>query len=203
MRTIRRVTNRVIQASQKADFEANLFAVLKANPEAIDEGILEGENASQRYHKNDPYETIKEFKRYDPDGYQRALERSQKELLSRLGRINFGQKGPIVFRALSLQNPQDFTEKLLTSQTHVGIYWSFTRGMARPYWAKAPTHKTVILEAELPPRSIDFLQLIKANTTRAFSQDENEITALPSTQVFILSIVFENQLTPVNRMHKT
>lgn len=203
MRLIQKVTKRFLQASAKSDFDARLLKALEESPEAIDEGILEGENASQRAHHNEPYETIEEFKQYDHEGYQRALERTKDSLLSRLGRLTWGKSGPLVFRALALSNPNAFLENLQNGSTHVGIYWSFSRGKALPYWSRSKDHKVLKLEAELPPESIDFPQLIKANTTRAFSQDEDEITALENKPVLILNAYLDDNLVKVNQVHRT
>lgn len=203
MKVVQRVVHRFIQAMAKSDFETRLLRTLEDLPGAIDEGILEGENAVQRRHQNDPYESIEEFKRYDLEGYQRALERAKGSLLRRLGRITWGKTGPLVYRALKVTNPEAFIESLKSGTTRVGIYWTFSRGKAIPYWAKSPDQKTVILEGELPPESIDFAQLIRANTTRAFSQDEDEITALANRPVFILRGYFDAQVVDVNQLNRS
>lgn len=184
------VVVRYCTASSKEDFLEKILDVFLMD-EGVQEGILERENAEQRRYGNDPYKDLAEFKKYDLAGYNRKVDRVADLLRSKVSKLQWGKQGIEVYRALELKDPDEFLGELQKGRRSVGKYWTYSKGMARPYWGKGGS--TLVLKGQLPVDSVDFRELVKANTSLAFSADEDEITGLPGRAVFIEEALLGSQ----------
>lgn len=198
LQTIHRVATQFRLASLKDDFRKRLFEEFESDPQNLEAGLDEINHIQVRYH-NDPYGSIEELKKYSPEDYENMVNRLTHILRVKLENIQFGSRGIIVFRALSVKDPAEFIANLQDG-THerLGIYWSFNRKEAQAYWGKYD-QKTVVLLGEMPLDSVNYKQTIKANTTRAFSRGEDEITALAGKKVFVESVFSGKDETPIKK----
>jgi len=183
-------------ASLKDDFSKRILEELEKDENL--ENALEWVNITQRRYGNEEYRDIAELKKYDMDTYKSLLKQLLVTITSKLGRISFGSKGILVYRALSVQDPLEFIEKLQSGSMGIGIYWSFDRRKAKTYWGRSDL-KTVILRGELPLESVDYKETVKANTTTAFSQDEDEITAIKGAKVYIEAVSLGDTETEIGK----
>jgi hypothetical protein len=170
-----RVLRRLITESFVANLQAAFNDVIDTDDSAL-EGGLDDANASMRRWGNEPYADADEMRSLDPSGFE-----------SMVSRLKTGERGVVAYRALTLDDPDAFVEKLRRGGAFVGKYWSFNQRGARPYWGKT-AKKTVMVVAEVPVGSVDVLATVKANTSRAFSNNEDELTLVVGEPIYVLTV---------------
>jgi hypothetical protein len=181
-----RVLRRLITESFVANLQAAFNDVIDTDDSAL-EGGLDDANASMRRWGNEPYADADEMRSLDPSGFESMVSRLKARMAYVVKNLETGERGVVAYRALTLDDPDAFVEKLRRGGAFVGKYWSFNQRGARPYWGKT-AKKTVMVVAEVPVGSVDVLATVKANTSRAFSNNEDELTLVVGEPIYVLTV---------------
>jgi hypothetical protein len=107
-----------------------------------------------------------------------------------LSRARGAARGGTLFRALRVELPSEFSDRLLGEEkAPLGIYWSWDRGNARAYDAAGAGKKVLVGAELLDPSGINWRATLVTNL--AGGLEETEITLLEGSRLKIKVICSE------------
>lgn len=148
---------------------------------------------------NEEYESIADVKRFDFDEYEKIIEQFKEKINWIRTNVKLNNSNVVAYRMLSIKDPTHFISYLKTeSNVNLGIYWSFEKLKVRTYWG-SKSQSSVLLNALIPLDSIDYVSTLKANTSFALSNGENEITVLKDKPINLISVEFLDKKITINK----
>lgn len=181
----------------KDDFENRLLDAIN-NDQSLT-GCLEGLNSEMRRYHQEEFESIADVKKYAPDEYDRIVETAKERVGWIVNKVTFLKNGVQCWRSVTLGDPTLFIKRLQENKFGLGIYWTFERSKAKPYWGDK--NKTeFVFHAAVPLDSIDYDATLKANTTLAFSNHESEITLISEEELVVIDVTSKGTVYPFNKV---
>lgn len=107
-----------------------------------------------------------------------------------------------IYRAMTVDD--NWLDKLIKGDIHLGIYWSWDSNCAEAHWSKNLPNE-VILVAEIKEQYVDWMETIKLNIEHN-NLDEREIRLFKNTSIKIKDIIYNDEYIDkelfINKIYK-